>query len=137
MKRMQIRLPDSVHERIHKLARQDNVSMNQFMVTAISNEIVRQETHAFFKPWVDAFDEDAFQQALEVQREVEVPFPKSRAQVPNLTPELRIGSPAPELDPCRFRPGYHLVNPGVVNQQLAQSRLGEPGNVRLGPGGTQ
>ena len=65
MKRMQIRLPESIHERVYKLARQDNVSMNQFMVTAISNEIVRQETRAFFKPWADAFDEDAFLQALE------------------------------------------------------------------------
>ena len=64
MKRLQIRLPESVHERAHRLACQDQVSMNQFMVTAISNEIVRQETHAFFKPWVASFDEAAFLQAL-------------------------------------------------------------------------
>ena len=65
MKRLQIRLPDSVHERVSKLSRQDHLSMNQFMVTAISNEIVRQETHAFFKARVDAFDEEEFLQALD------------------------------------------------------------------------
>jgi len=65
MKRLQIRLPDSVHERVSKLSRQDRLSMNQFMVTAISNEIVRQEAHAFFKARVDAFDEEEFLQALD------------------------------------------------------------------------
>lgn len=64
MKRLQIRLPDSIHERVHKLAKQDEVSMNQFMVTAVSNEVVRQETHAFFQSRAAAFDEGAFLQAL-------------------------------------------------------------------------
>ena len=31
--------------------------MNQFMVTAISNEIVRQEPHAFFQGRAATFDE--------------------------------------------------------------------------------
>ena len=61
MKRRPIRWPESVHERAHRLACQDQVSMNPFMVTAIANQIVRQETHAFFKPWVATF----FLQALE------------------------------------------------------------------------
>ena len=65
MKRLQIRLPDSIHERVNKWAKYDQVSMNQFMVTAISNEIIRQETHAFFKPLASAFDEAAFRRALD------------------------------------------------------------------------
>ena len=86
MKRMQIRLPESIHERVHKLAHQDNVSMNQFMVTAISNEIVRQETHAFFKPWVDAFNEDAFLQALE---EIPDTPPEKRDRLPRAAHTLK------------------------------------------------
>ena len=75
MKRRPIRWPESVQGRAHRLACQDQVSMNQFMVTAISNEIVRQETHAFFKPWVATFDEAAFLQALEA--------------IPDIPPERR------------------------------------------------
>ena len=73
MKRLQIRLPESIHERVHKLAKQDEVSMNQFMVTAVSNEVIRQETHAFFQSRAAAFDEGAFLQAL--------------AEVPDVPPE--------------------------------------------------
>jgi len=86
MKRMQIRLPESIHERLHKVAHQDKVSMNQFMVTAISNEIVRQETHAFFKPWVAAFDEDAFRQALE---EISDTPPERRDRLPRAAQALK------------------------------------------------
>ena len=87
MKRLQIRLPDSVHERVSKLAHQDKVSMNQFMVTAISNEIVRQETHAFFKPWVDTFDEDGFLQAL---NEIPDTPPEKRDRLPRPTQALKL-----------------------------------------------
>jgi len=80
MKRLQIRLPESVHERVHKLSRQDNVSMNQFMVTAISNEVVRQETHAFFKARVDAFDEDEFLRALD---EIPAHPPEKKDRLPS------------------------------------------------------
>ena len=87
MKRLQIRLPDTIHERVSKLSKQDKVSMNQFMVTAISNEIIRQETHAFFKERSSFFNEADFLQALD--------------EVPDVTPDKRdrIGSsnssPAP------------------------------------------
>ena len=75
MKRLQIRLPDSIHERVHKLAKQDEVSMNQFMVTAVSNEVVRQETHTFFQSRAAGFDEGAFRRAL--------------AEVPDVPPAKR------------------------------------------------
>ena len=71
MKRLQIRLPDSVHERINKMAARDKVSMNQFMVTAISNEIVRQETHTFLQERAAGFDEKAFLAALDEIPDVE------------------------------------------------------------------
>lgn len=79
MKRLQIRLPDSVHERLRKLAAHDQVSMNQFMVTAISNEIVRQETHGFFSDQAAAFDEAAFASALEEIPDAE---PDARDRLP-------------------------------------------------------
>jgi hypothetical protein len=56
MKTLQVRLPDSVHSRLKKLAKQEGVSLNQVLVTAASNEVVRQETRDFFSQAADHFD---------------------------------------------------------------------------------
>ena len=80
MKRLQIRLPETIHERVSKLAKQDQVSMNQFMVTAISNEIVRQETHPFFQARAARFDEDEFLRAL---NEIPSTPPEKRDRMPS------------------------------------------------------
>ena len=49
MKTMQVRLPENVHSRIARLSREEGVSLNQFIVTSVSNEIVREETRDFFR----------------------------------------------------------------------------------------
>lgn len=54
--------------------------MNQFMVTAISNEIVRQEPHAFFQGRAATFDEAEFLRALD--------------EIPDLAPEERDRMPS-------------------------------------------
>lgn len=64
MKTLQLRLPDSVHERLKKLAQQEGVSLNQLLVTAASNEVVRQETREFFQNTANTYDEQAFKAAL-------------------------------------------------------------------------
>lgn len=64
MKTLQIRLPDSVHGRLKELAKQEGVSLNQVLVTAASNEVVRQETREFFQHAASDYDAKAFADAL-------------------------------------------------------------------------
>jgi pantothenate kinase len=64
MKTIQVRLPENVHSRAKRLSREEQVSMNQFIVTSISNEIVREETSDFFRKAASAFDAKAFAEAL-------------------------------------------------------------------------
>lgn len=64
MKTLQVRLPDSVHGRLKNLAKQEGVSLNQVLVTAASNEVVRQETREFFAQAAAQYDPQAFAGAL-------------------------------------------------------------------------
>lgn len=64
MKTIQVRLPDSIHSRVKRFSREENVSMNQFIVTSVSNEIVRDETSDFFREAAAHFDPEAFADAL-------------------------------------------------------------------------
>ena len=49
MKTIQVRLPDNLHCRVKRSSKETEISMNQFIVTSTSNEIVRQETSDFFR----------------------------------------------------------------------------------------
>jgi len=64
MKKVQVRLPDSVHGRLKELAKQEGVSLNQVLVTAASNEVVRQETREFFQQAAADYDAKVFADAL-------------------------------------------------------------------------
>lgn len=64
MKALQVRLPDSVHGQLKALAKREGVSLNQALVTAASNEIVRQETREFFAAAAQAYSPQRFADAL-------------------------------------------------------------------------
>ncbi len=64
MKTLQVRMPDNVHSRVTRLSRDEGVSLNQFIVTSVSNEIVREETRDFFRKAAARFDPKAFADAL-------------------------------------------------------------------------
>ena len=64
MKTIQVRLPDSIHGRVRRLARDEQMSLNQFMVTSVSNEVIRHETSDFFRKAATQFSEEAFEEAL-------------------------------------------------------------------------
>ena len=64
MKTLQVRIPDNIHSRAKRLSAEAKVSMNQFILTSISNEIVREETADFFREVVANFDPHAFADAL-------------------------------------------------------------------------
>ncbi|MGH7455697.1 MAG: hypothetical protein ACRENG_30355, partial [bacterium] len=60
-------------DHVIKLVQQEGISLNQFFITAISNEIIRQGTHAFIKGKAASFKESDFAEAL--------------AEIPNIIPE--------------------------------------------------
>jgi len=64
MKSIQVRLPDSVHGRVKQLAAEAGVSLNQFILASVSNEVVREETRDFFREAAARFDPAAFAEAL-------------------------------------------------------------------------
>ena len=64
MKAIQVRLPDNVHSRVKRLSREEGVSLNQFIVTSVSNEVIREETRDFFRRAASHFDPKAFADAL-------------------------------------------------------------------------
>ena len=64
MKTLQVRMPENVHSRVKRLSRAEGISLNQFVVAAISNEIVREETRDFFRIAASRFAPEAFADAL-------------------------------------------------------------------------
>jgi len=67
MKAIQVRLPDHIHEKIKDLAKEEGISINNFIVSSVSNEIIREETRDFFNFFKKAtanFDPKAFAEAL-------------------------------------------------------------------------
>ena len=64
MKTIQVRLPDTIHGKVRRLAKDEHMSLNQFMVTSVSNEVVRHETSDFFKQAATHFSVEAFEDAL-------------------------------------------------------------------------
>jgi predicted DNA-binding protein len=64
MKTIQIRVPDTIHERMKKLAKEEGISMNNFIVSSVSNEVIRQETRDFFKRASERFNPESFAEAL-------------------------------------------------------------------------
>ena len=64
MKTIQVRLSDHIHEKVKGLAKEEEISMNNFIVSSISNEVVRQETRDFFKKAAASFDPQAFAEAI-------------------------------------------------------------------------
>jgi len=64
MKAIQVRLPDYIHEKLKDLAKEEGISLNNFIVSSISNEVIRQETRDFFKKAAANFDPKAFAEVL-------------------------------------------------------------------------
>jgi hypothetical protein len=64
MKTLQVRLPENVHSRVKRISSQEGVSLNQFILTSVSNGIVREETRDFFRKAASRFDAKAFAEAL-------------------------------------------------------------------------
>jgi len=75
MVKLQLRLPETVHNKVKKIAKKEKLSMNQLLVGSISNEIIRYETVHFFARRAKDFKEEDFLAALQ--------------EVPKIKPEKR------------------------------------------------
>ncbi len=73
MKTMQVRFPDHVHERLRELAIAEGISLNTFIVSSVSNEVIRQETRDFFKDAAAKHDPRAFAEALSTVADAPIP----------------------------------------------------------------
>ena len=49
MSALSVRLPDSVHETVKALAEKDNISINQFIVSAVAEKIAAFETQQYLE----------------------------------------------------------------------------------------
>ena len=47
MSTLSIRIPDSIHENLKKVSREDNISINQFIASAIAEKITALETEEY------------------------------------------------------------------------------------------
>lgn len=65
MQTLEVRLPDSVAHQLKELAKQEGISLNQMLVTAASNEVIRQETRSFFSHAANSYNPQAFADALD------------------------------------------------------------------------
>ena len=64
MKTIQVRFPEHIHERLRELAKDEGISLNSFIVSSVSNEVIRQETRDFFKDAAANYDSQTFAEAL-------------------------------------------------------------------------
>ena len=71
MKTIQIRLPDHIYDKVEDLAREEGISMADFIVTSVSNEVVRQETRT--KKTAAGYDPQAFAESLAAIPDAPVP----------------------------------------------------------------
>ena len=75
MSTISLRLPDSLHERIRKLAKKDRISINQFTASALAEKISALET------------EDYLSQSA--RRASRAKFDRALTNVPDVEPENR------------------------------------------------
>lgn len=65
MSKLQLRLPEAIHNKVRKIAKREKMSINQLLVNSISNEIIRYETMHFFAARANDFNEQDFLDALQ------------------------------------------------------------------------
>jgi hypothetical protein len=73
MSTLSIRIPDSIHEIIKRMSKEDNISINQFIASAITEKVTAFETEDYIKNRGMLGDKKAFEKVLN--------------KVPNIEPE--------------------------------------------------
>lgn len=79
MSLLNIQLPDSLYKSLQKLADQDGVSLDQFVVLAVAEKVAALTTEGYLKERANRGDRSRYENVL--------------AKVPDITPELCDQSP--------------------------------------------
>ncbi len=64
MSTISLRLPDSLHERVRKLAKEDNISINQFVATALAEKMSALLTEEYLTERAKKGNKKKFKAAL-------------------------------------------------------------------------
>ena len=75
MSQFSLRLPDSLMDEAKQIAEQDNVSLNQFFLAAISEKMGELKTKRFFKERSDHANIEEALAILALQKQGETPRP--------------------------------------------------------------
>lgn len=70
MSTLSIRIPNSVHEAVKGLAAEDNISINQFISSAIMEKITALETEDYLSKRAQKVDKKAFKTMLDLVPDV-------------------------------------------------------------------
>ena len=71
MSTLSLRLPESLHERVRKLAKKDGISINQFAASALAEKISALETEDYLAQRAKRGSRARFLRALAKVRDVE------------------------------------------------------------------
>ena len=71
MSTLSLRLPDSLHEQIKKLAKQDGISINQFVSTAAAEKMSALMTVEYLEERASKSSKEKFMKALSKVKDVE------------------------------------------------------------------
>ena len=73
MSTISLRLPESLHERLRELARQENVSMNQFITLALAEKIAALSAEDYLQERAQRGDRPKFERVMSKVADVEPP----------------------------------------------------------------
>ena len=71
MSTISLRFPDSLHERIRKLAKRDKISINQFAASALAEKISALETEEYLAKRAKRGSREKFERAMSKVRDAE------------------------------------------------------------------
>ena len=77
MSTISLRLPSSLHDKVRELAKQENVSINQFITLALAEKISALVTEDYLAKRASRGSRDKFEQAMAQVADVE-PLPQDR-----------------------------------------------------------
>jgi len=71
MSTISLRLPDSLHEGVRKLAKQDNISINQFVATALAEKMSALTTETYLVERAKRGSKKKFDRVLSKIKDIE------------------------------------------------------------------
>lgn len=107
MSNLSLRLPDSLHRKVRELAEQDDISINQFIATAVAEKTAALLTVEYLEERGRRSDPKLVDRIL--------------GRVPDVPPDLGDELPEPSRQPKRLQPTK--ARPGSTKSQRSRARL--------------